>query len=205
MSDLLSPLLYVTKDEALSYVCFCALMDRCDYDVFSDRISVKIELLTCLLRRYDAEFWAYLVRVGAEQLLFVYRWLLIECKREFSLDDALSALEVMWSTIAPNNSSSSSSNNNNNVTCWYTNLNKSSMSSASNINSSSCGGPERSVSNASSISIRILKQIDPAYSNATSFVKSRKYSPYNHNYKTVSSRPKIPNKLHLNVELQHIY
>ena len=80
MSDLLSPLLYVMRgDEATTYVCFCALLKRCGdgvlthIDVMSDKITVKIELLARLLARHDPEFWAYLVRVGADQLLFVYR------------------------------------------------------------------------------------------------------------------------------------
>ncbi len=79
MSDLLSPLLYVMRDEAQTYVCFCALIKRSgdgtftNIDVMSDTITNKIELLSRLLARYDPEFWSYLVRVGADQLLFVYR------------------------------------------------------------------------------------------------------------------------------------
>ncbi|CAF1621853.1 unnamed protein product, partial [Didymodactylos carnosus] len=32
-------------------------------------------------------------------LLFAYRWLLLECKREFPFSDALRVLEVMWSAL----------------------------------------------------------------------------------------------------------
>ena len=88
MSDLLSPLLYVLRDESLAYACFVALMNRCapDFCVHSDSISLKIKLLGSLLARYDPELWSHLVHVGADQMLFVYRWLLLECKREFPFE-----------------------------------------------------------------------------------------------------------------------
>ncbi|GIX95678.1 TBC1 domain family member 25 [Caerostris extrusa] len=38
---------------------------------------------------------------GADDLLFCYRWLLLELKREFAFDEALSMLEVLWSSIPP--------------------------------------------------------------------------------------------------------
>jgi len=47
-------------------------------------------------------FHAYLVAHGAEDLFFTYRWLLLEMKREFPLDDAMCMLEVMWSTLSMN-------------------------------------------------------------------------------------------------------
>jgi hypothetical protein len=118
MSDLLSPLFFVLKDESLAYFCFCSLMKRCasNFDINSDSICSKIELLTFLLNKYDPVFWQYLKEQGAEQLLFVYRWLLIDCKREFPFNDSLRMFEIMWSTIETTSliSSTSTSNNNNN-------------------------------------------------------------------------------------------
>lgn len=43
----------------------------------------------------------YLEKFGAHDLLFCYRWLLLELKREFSFDDALRMLEVQWSSLPP--------------------------------------------------------------------------------------------------------
>lgn len=37
----------------------------------------------------------------ADDLLFCYRWLLLEMKREFAFEDALRMLEVMWSALPP--------------------------------------------------------------------------------------------------------
>lgn len=37
----------------------------------------------------------------ADDLLFCYRWLLLELKREFAFEDALHMLEVLWSSLDP--------------------------------------------------------------------------------------------------------
>ncbi len=101
MSDMLSPLLFVLRDEPLSYICFKSLMKRCssNFDILSEEIANKIGLLTALISRYDPVFWMYLMQFGVDQLFFTYRWLLIECKREFPFNDSLRVLEVMWSSI----------------------------------------------------------------------------------------------------------
>jgi hypothetical protein len=188
MSDLLSPLLYVMKDEALAYICFCSLIKRCDinFSVLCDNISVKIDLLACLLKRNDPEFWQYLVKVGADKLLFVYRWLLIECKREFSFEDSLNALEVMWSTISPKNglleSQSQSQMRTQSLVTHHTTSfidtdigsNNSSMTNNNNKPSISANG--RSLSNASSISMKILRAIDPTYNHSVVNGKERERS-----------------------------
>ena len=72
------------------------------YYIFSgEAISTKFKHLSLLLRRFDPEFWCYLKRSHADDLLFSYRWLLLEAKREFPLDDALQMLEVQWASIPP--------------------------------------------------------------------------------------------------------
>lgn len=51
------------------------------------------------LQHYDPDFYAYLKSHQADDLLFCYRWLLLEMKREFALDDALRMLEVLWAAL----------------------------------------------------------------------------------------------------------
>jgi TBC1 domain family member 25 len=156
MSDLLSPLFFVLKDESLAYFCFCSLMKRCasNFDINSDSICSKIELLTFLLNKYDPVFWQYLKEQGAEQLLFVYRWLLIDCKREFPFNDSLRMFEIMWSTIETTSviSSTSSSNNNNNNNS--TNNNNDQINKSENFLNNFYS---RSSSNASSLNLRLFK------------------------------------------------
>ena len=58
-----------------------------------------IKTLFAGLQHYDPEFYAYLKLHQADDLLFCYRWLLLEMKREFALDDALRMLEVLWAAL----------------------------------------------------------------------------------------------------------
>jgi hypothetical protein len=51
------------------------------------------------LQYYDPEFYAYLKLHQADDLLFCYRWLLLEMKREFALDEAMRMLEVLWASL----------------------------------------------------------------------------------------------------------
>ncbi|GAB6020028.1 hypothetical protein CHUAL_002776 [Chamberlinius hualienensis] len=104
MSDLASPLLVTMKDEAHAYVCFCALMKRLKPNFMLDgrAMTVKFQHLTEVLQMYDPDFYEYLQSLGADDLLFCYRWLLLELKREFAFDDALRMLEVLWSSLPHN-------------------------------------------------------------------------------------------------------
>ncbi|XP_023242263.1 TBC1 domain family member 25-like [Centruroides sculpturatus] len=103
MSDLASPILVTMKDESHAYVCFCALMQRLKSNFFLDgkAMTIKFQHLTELLEHYDPQFFEYLKQQGADDLLFCYRWLLLELKREFAFEDALYMLEVLWSSIPP--------------------------------------------------------------------------------------------------------
>ncbi|XP_054709704.1 TBC1 domain family member 25-like [Uloborus diversus] len=103
MSDLASPILVTMKDEAHAYVCFCALMQRLkpNFHLDGKAMTTNFQQLTELLEHYDSPFFEYLKTQNADDLLFCYRWLLLELKREFAFDEALSMLEVLWSSIPP--------------------------------------------------------------------------------------------------------
>lgn len=101
MSDLASPLLVTMGDEAHAYICFCALMTRLSTNFMLDGIAMtqKFTHLAEGLLHYDPEFYGYLKSHQADDLLFCYRWLLLEMKREFAFDDSLRMLEVLWSSL----------------------------------------------------------------------------------------------------------
>lgn len=101
MSDIASPLLVTMNDEAQAYICFCAIMSRVRGNFMLDGIAMtkKFAHLTEALSFYDPEFWDYLKIQQADDLLFCYRWLLLELKREFPFEDALRMLEVQWSSL----------------------------------------------------------------------------------------------------------
>jgi len=108
MSDIASPLLVTMNDEAQAYICFCAIMARVRGNFMLDGIAMtqKFAHLTEALSFYDPEFWEYLKSQQADDLLFCYRWLLLELKREFPFEDALRMLEVQWSSFRYENNGS---------------------------------------------------------------------------------------------------
>uniref|UniRef100_A0A182NET8 Rab-GAP TBC domain-containing protein n=1 Tax=Anopheles dirus TaxID=7168 RepID=A0A182NET8_9DIPT len=103
MSDIASPLLVTMGDEAHAYICFCAIMERlsCNFMLDGIAMTLKFSHLSEALQYYDPDFFAYLKHHQADDLLFCYRWLLLEMKREFAFDDALRMLEVLWSSLPP--------------------------------------------------------------------------------------------------------
>lgn len=103
MSDIASPILLVQNDEAHAYICFCGAMKRLTGNFLYDgeAMMAKFQHLDILVQHYDPAFHAYLKYHNAEDMFFCYRWLLLELKREFPLDDALFMLEVMWSSLPP--------------------------------------------------------------------------------------------------------
>ena len=103
MSDIASPLLLVQNDEAHAYICLCGAMKRLRGNFLYDgkAMMTKFQHLNILLQHYDPPFHAYLKHHNADDMFFCYRWLLLELKREFPLDDALYMLEVMWSSLPP--------------------------------------------------------------------------------------------------------
>lgn len=101
MSDIASPLLVTMNDEAHAYICFCALMQRLSSNFMIDGIAMtqKFSHLSEGIMYYDPEFYNYLKVHQADDLLFCYRWLLLEMKREFAFEDSLRMLEVLWSSL----------------------------------------------------------------------------------------------------------
>ncbi|XP_039433068.1 uncharacterized protein LOC120415562 [Culex pipiens pallens] len=103
MSDIASPLLVTMADEAQAYICFCAIMTRlsCNFMLDGIAMTLKFNHLSEALQYYDPDFYAYLKMHQADDLLFCYRWLLLEMKREFAFEDSLRMLEVLWSSLPP--------------------------------------------------------------------------------------------------------
>ncbi|VDP42022.1 unnamed protein product, partial [Soboliphyme baturini] len=101
MSDIASLLLFVLRDEALLYACFCAIMQRLKKNFQYDgrAMTKKFQDLSELIQHYDSEFYEYLREIHADDLLFCYRWLLLEMKREFSLEEAASLMEVNLASV----------------------------------------------------------------------------------------------------------
>ncbi|GIY62188.1 TBC1 domain family member 25 [Caerostris extrusa] len=103
MSDLLSPILYVMKKESEAYVAFCGLMKRARTNFKLDGRAMKLKFrhLQKMLRFYDPELYQYLEQQEALDLLFCYRWLLLDLKREFPYTEMLNIIETIWGSLPP--------------------------------------------------------------------------------------------------------
>lgn len=100
MSDLASPLLIIQNDEALAYICFCALMHRikakfCQHDQQIVLIQSMRQLFDLLVLT-DFQLAEFLYSNQLSDLYFTHRWFLLELKREFSFAQSLFLFEIQW-------------------------------------------------------------------------------------------------------------
>ncbi|XP_067830479.1 TBC1 domain family member 17 isoform X4 [Heptranchias perlo] len=98
MSDLLSPILYVTQNEVDSFWCFTGFMELVhrNFEESQESMKEQLEKLALLLRVLDSALCDFLDSRESGNLCFCFRWLLIWFKREFSFPDILRLWEVQW-------------------------------------------------------------------------------------------------------------
>ncbi|MBN3311223.1 TBC17 protein, partial [Amia calva] len=105
MSDLLSPILFVTQNEVESFWCLTGFMQLVHQNFEESQEAMKQQLLqlNILLRTLDPELCDFLDSQDSGSLCFTFRWLLIWFKREFSFEDILTLWEVMWTGLPCSN------------------------------------------------------------------------------------------------------
>jgi len=101
MSDLLSPLLFVMKNEVDAFWCLVGFMDRVapNFELDQGGMKRQLEELCHILRHVDPVFYSYLESKESGNLYFCFRWLLIWFKREFSFPDTCRLWEVLWTKM----------------------------------------------------------------------------------------------------------
>uniref|UniRef100_A0A6I8NLK3 TBC1 domain family member 15 n=1 Tax=Ornithorhynchus anatinus TaxID=9258 RepID=A0A6I8NLK3_ORNAN len=101
MSDLLSPILFVTQNEVDAFWCFCGFMELVHGNFEESQDSMKRQLgqLTLLLRVLDPPLCDFLDSQESGSLCFCFRWILIWFKREFAFPDVLRLWEVLWTGL----------------------------------------------------------------------------------------------------------
>ncbi|XP_038237661.1 TBC1 domain family member 17 isoform X2 [Dermochelys coriacea] len=101
MSDLLSPVLYVTQNEVDAFWCFAGFMELVHHNFEESQESMKRQLaqLGLLLHVLDPPLCDFLDSKESGSLCFCFRWLLIWFKREFAFDDVLQLWEVLWTGL----------------------------------------------------------------------------------------------------------
>ncbi|KAE9464312.1 hypothetical protein C3L33_03715, partial [Rhododendron williamsianum] len=102
MSDLLSPILYVMKNESESFWCFVALMERLGPNFNRDQNGMHTQLfaLSKLVELLDSPLHNYFKQNDCLNYFFCFRWVLIQFKRqvtwEFEFERTMRVWEVMW-------------------------------------------------------------------------------------------------------------
>uniref|UniRef100_A0A670ZH15 TBC1 domain family member 15 n=1 Tax=Pseudonaja textilis TaxID=8673 RepID=A0A670ZH15_PSETE len=101
MSDLLSPILYITQNEVDAFWCFCGFMELVHHNFEESQESMKRQLsqLTLLLRVLDPPLCDFLDSKESGSLCFCFRWILIWFKREFPFSEILQLWEVLWTEL----------------------------------------------------------------------------------------------------------
>ncbi|XP_036945827.1 TBC1 domain family member 17 [Acanthopagrus latus] len=105
MSDLLSPLLFVTQNEVESFWCLTGFMELLHQNFEESQEAMKHQLiqLSILLKALDPELCDFFDSQDSGSLCFCFRWLLIWFKREFSFEDILILWEVLWTRLPCDN------------------------------------------------------------------------------------------------------
>ncbi|CAF3397772.1 unnamed protein product [Rotaria sp. Silwood1] len=101
MNDMVAPILYVIRDEALVYACFCTLMRHMSSIFHPNGIAMnrRLDLLRKTIRAIDIDLWTKIEQCDIGNLMFAYRWLLLDCKREFPFKDIFRVLETLWASL----------------------------------------------------------------------------------------------------------
>ncbi|CAA0813442.1 RabGAP/TBC domain-containing protein [Striga hermonthica] len=98
MSDLLSPILYVMRDESKSFWCFVSLMERLGPNFNRDQSGMHSQLfaLSKLVELLDTPLHNYFQQNDCLNYFFCFRWILIQFKREFEYEQTMRLWEVLW-------------------------------------------------------------------------------------------------------------
>ncbi|KAL6517075.1 hypothetical protein OROHE_018035 [Orobanche hederae] len=98
MSDLLSPILYVMRDESKSFWCFVSLLERLGPNFNRDQSGMHSQLfaLSKLVELLDSPLHNYLKQNDCLNYFFCFRWILIQFKREFEYNRTMRLWEVLW-------------------------------------------------------------------------------------------------------------
>ncbi|PSS20939.1 TBC1 domain family member 15 like [Actinidia chinensis var. chinensis] len=98
MSDLLSPMLFIMRDESESFWCFVALMERLGPNFNRDQNGMHSQLfaLCKLVELLDNPLHNYFKQNDCLNYFFCFRWVLIQFKREFEFERTMRLWEVLW-------------------------------------------------------------------------------------------------------------
>ncbi|EDO16221.1 hypothetical protein Kpol_1014p41 [Vanderwaltozyma polyspora DSM 70294] len=96
MTDLLSPIYYIIRDEALSFWCFVNFMERMERNFMRDQSGIRDQMLTLssLCQIMLPQLSSHLSKCDSSNLFFCFRMILVWFKREFEFNDVCSIWEI---------------------------------------------------------------------------------------------------------------
>lgn len=98
MNDLLSPLYFVIRDEALTFWAFSKFMERMERNFVRDQLGIKNQMVTLnkLVQFMLPTLYKHLEKCESVDLFFCFRMLLVWFKRELEWDQVLQLWEICW-------------------------------------------------------------------------------------------------------------
>lgn len=98
MTDLLSPLYLVLRDETKTFWCFVNFMEKMERNFLRDQSGIKDQMVTLaeLCDLMLPRLSRHLAECDSSNLFFCFRMILIWFKREFDLCDVCSIWEIFW-------------------------------------------------------------------------------------------------------------
>lgn len=97
MTDLLSPIFYILRDESLSFWCYTKFIVRMERNFLRDQSGMKHQMNTLneLVQFMLPDLYLHLEKADSNNLFFFFRMLLVWFKREFEYKDCLKLWEVL--------------------------------------------------------------------------------------------------------------
>lgn len=98
MTDLLSAIYYILRDEAKAFWCFTHFMDRMERNFLRDQSGIRDQMLTMteLCQLMLPQLSEHLNKCDSSNLFFCFRMLLVWFKREFKVEDVCSIWEILF-------------------------------------------------------------------------------------------------------------
>lgn len=101
MTDLLSPIYVVFRDEVLSFWAFAGFMERMERNFVRDQSGMKKQMLVLneLVQFMLPDLFRHLEKCESTDLFFFFRMLLVWYKREFEWEEVNTLWEVLWTDL----------------------------------------------------------------------------------------------------------
>ena len=99
-TDIISIFVVIFESESMAYYCLKKFMDD-QLSIFkpeTQAFPARCALLGSLIEILDPEFFRFLEANEASNMLFTYRWFLLNLKREFTFDQSVKVFETIIAT-----------------------------------------------------------------------------------------------------------